>query len=82
MTHWPAESHAVGAKVGTGQVAGSVPGGQMPHGSPHAFPSQPHAGGAAQSGGMLGGRHTPSALQAPTYDGIMQGGLDMRQGGS
>jgi hypothetical protein len=28
VSHWRRESHAVGAKVGTGQVAGSWPGGQ------------------------------------------------------
>ncbi len=47
VTHWSAPSHAVGASVGTGQLAGSAPGGQKPHGSPQAFPVHPQDGGGA-----------------------------------
>ncbi len=62
VTHWSCASHAVAAKVGTGQFAGSVPGGQRPHESPHALPTQPHDGGG---GGMQNPGPAMPAMHVP-----------------
>jgi len=48
--------------------------------SPQAFPSQ-GAVGLHATGSPIG-RHCPAGSQWPTIDGIMQGGVALRQGGS
>jgi hypothetical protein len=81
VAHWRAASQAVAAKVGTGQWAGSVPGGQTPHESPQRFPTQPQDGAGAGHGGGAE-THWPPPSQKPAIDGIMHGGVALRQGGS
>jgi hypothetical protein len=87
VTHCSCASHAVAANVGTGQRDGSVPSGQTPHESPHCFPTQPHdggggAGGGEHCGGWLPATQEPATSQNPASDGIMHGGVALRQGGS